>query len=163
MKTLIDDLLAYSKVRTEGKPPVPVGCASAVEAACANLAGQLEEAGAEVTGDELPTVLADPTQLMQVFQNLIMNALKYRSDRPPHVHVSARREGVRWVVSVADNGSGIEPQYLHKIFELGVKSRLVPASKVPGSGSATAAGSGPSPPGWTREPPSSSRCPRRSE
>ncbi len=135
MKTLIDDLLAYSKVRTEGKPPEPVDCSWALEAACGNLGAAFDESGAEVTADELPTVLADPTQLAQVFQNLIGNALKYRSDRPPRIHVRARRDQPDWwAIDVSDNGIGIDTNSLQKIFKLGIQSRLVSASVVPGSG-----------------------------
>jgi light-regulated signal transduction histidine kinase (bacteriophytochrome) len=92
----------------------------------------IEEAGAEVTADGLPAVLADPTQLGQLFQNLVGNALKFRADRPPRVHVRARREGDAWVIAVTDNGIGIEPQYLRRIFGLG--ERLHSASKYPGNG-----------------------------
>jgi len=135
MKTLIDDLLTYSKVRTEGKPLEPVECSWALEAACGNLGSTIEESGAEVISEELPTVSADPTQLAQVFQNLIGNALKYRSTRPPCIRVTARRaERNWWLIEVVDNGIGIEPNSLHKIFKLGIQSRLVSASVVPGSG-----------------------------
>jgi PAS domain S-box-containing protein len=134
MKTLIDDLLVYSKVRTEGKDPVPVSCLEALEWACENLGAAIEETGAEVTAAELPTLLADRTQLAQVLQNLVGNALKYRADRPPQVHVSARPEGSFWAIAVADNGIGIEPQYLHKIFDLGVVSRVDHRKAIPGSG-----------------------------
>src|SRR5437667_2525654 len=90
MRVLIDDLLAYSRVRTQGKEPAPTDCGAALAAACANLQAAIEESGAAVTTDELPSVLADPTQLVQLFQNLIGNALKFRADRPPRIHVSAR-------------------------------------------------------------------------
>jgi PAS domain S-box-containing protein len=132
MRILIDDLLAYSRVRTQGKDPEPTGCAGALAAACANLQAAFEEAGAAVTAGELPTVLADQTQLVQLFQNLIGNALKFRADRPPRLHVSARRLGGSWVIAVRDNGIGIEPQYLERIFGLG--ERLHSAAKFPGHG-----------------------------
>ena len=85
-----------------------------------------------MTADALPTVLADPTQLVQLFQNLIGNALKFRADRPPQIHVSARRESHAWMIAVADNGIGIEPQYLERIFGLG--ERLHSISAYPGNG-----------------------------
>jgi PAS domain S-box-containing protein len=132
MRVLIDDLLAYSRVRTQGKEPAPTGCAEALAAACANLQTAIEESGAEVTADRLPAVLADPTQLVQLFQNLISNALKFRAGRPPRIVVSARRPGDDWAISVADNGIGIEPQYLERIFGLG--ERLHSTSKYPGNG-----------------------------
>jgi two-component system, chemotaxis family, sensor kinase Cph1 len=121
-------------VRTQGKEPVPVACGEAVASACANLHAAIEEAGAEVTADGLPTVLADPTQLVQLFQNLIGNALKFRADdRPSRVAVTARRfDAGWWQVDVADNGIGIETEYLRRIFGLG--ERLHGASKYPGHG-----------------------------
>ena len=88
------------------------GRAGALAGACGNLQAAIEESGGEVTADGLPIVLADATQLAQLFQNLVNNALKFRSDRPPRVHVSARPEGDYWLFAVADNGIGIEPQYL---------------------------------------------------
>lgn len=132
MRILIDDLLTYSRVRTQGKAAAPVACATAMRAACANLQAAIEEGGAEVTADALPLVLADETQLVQLFQNLISNALKFRADRPPRVHVGARREGDRWVLAVAENGLGIESQYLERIFGLG--ERLHSVSRYPGNG-----------------------------
>jgi PAS domain S-box-containing protein len=133
MRVLIDDLLAYSRVQTQGKDPVPVACGEAVEAARANLQAAVEEAGAEVVVGDLPAVLADPTQLAQLFQNLIGNALKFRADdRAPVVRVTAARRGGEWQIDVADNGIGIEPEYLIRIFGLG--ERLHGASKYPGHG-----------------------------
>lgn len=86
-----------------------------------------------MTADDLPAVLADETQLVQLFQNLVANALKFRAEgRPPHVHVSARRDGDRWRLAVADNGIGIEAEYLRRIFGLG--ERLHGISKYPGNG-----------------------------
>ncbi len=124
MAVLIKDLLAYSKFRTEAQAPTPVACQEALNWARDNSRAEIEASGAEITSSELPRVLADRTQLAQVFQNLIGNALKYRADRPPRVHVSARREETKWVIEVTDNGVGIEPQYLTKIFDLGVVSRV---------------------------------------
>jgi len=111
MEKLIEDLLAFSRVRTHGEAPAPTRCAAALETACANNQAAIEESGAEVTADELPTVLVDPTQLAQLFENFVGNALKYRIG-PPRIHISARSEGNSWVIAVADNGIGIEPQYL---------------------------------------------------
>jgi PAS domain S-box-containing protein len=132
MRVLIDDLLAYSRVRTQGKEPAPTDCAAALAAACANLQAAVDESGAAVTGEALPTVLADPTQLVQLFQNLVGNALKFRADRQPRVHVRARMDGGSWVIEVADNGIGIEPQYLERIFGLG--ERLHSVAQYPGNG-----------------------------
>jgi PAS domain S-box-containing protein len=107
MRILIDDLLAYSRVRTQGREPAPTDCAEAVAAACANLHAAIEESGATVTANELPKVLADPTQLVQLFQNLIGNALKFVAGQPPRIHASARRDGIAWIIAIADNGIGI--------------------------------------------------------
>jgi PAS domain S-box-containing protein len=132
MRIQIDDLLAYSRVGSQGKEPAPTECGAAVAAACANLQADIEESGAAVTMDELPLVLADRTQLAQLFQNLLGNALKFRAERSPKVHVSARRDQDAWVVSMQDNGIGIEPQYLERIFGLG--ERLHSISQYPGNG-----------------------------
>jgi PAS domain S-box-containing protein len=135
MEVLINDLLAYSRVGTQGKAPEPAECAVAVGSACAMLQAAIEESGAEVTAGELPVVQADATQLMQLFQNLFANALKFRSDRPPKIHVSARREGGDWLLSVADNGIGIEPKYLEKQEKLfGLGERLHTRRQYPGHG-----------------------------
>ncbi|MCI0701824.1 MAG: ATP-binding protein [Planctomycetia bacterium] len=96
------------------------------------LQAAIEECGARVDCGELPVVLADPTQLAQLFQNLIGNALKFRSEQPPRIRVSARQQGDEWLIEVVDNGIGIEPEYLKRIFGLG--ERLHSASKYPGHG-----------------------------
>jgi light-regulated signal transduction histidine kinase (bacteriophytochrome) len=132
MRVLIDDLLTYSRVGTQGKESVAAECGPAASAACANLEAAIEESKAEVTADPLPTVMADHTQLTQLFQNLIGNALKFRGEQSPRIHVASRRESEHWRISVVDNGIGIEPQYLERIFGLG--ERLHGASKYPGNG-----------------------------
>jgi len=132
MRIQIDDLLAYSRVGSQGKEPAPTESSAAMAAACANLQADIEESGAAVTINELPLVLADRTQLVQLFQNLLGNALKFRAECSPHIHVSARREEDGWVVSIQDNGIGIEPQYLERIFGLG--ERLHSISQYPGNG-----------------------------
>lgn len=136
MTTLIDDLLAFAKVQTAAKELKPVACSEALAAACGDLEERIHETQAEITRGELPTVLADSSQLIQLFQNLISNSLKFRAlDRPPRVHVSARRQGSQWLVEVTDNGIGIEgPKALSKIFLLGVESRQHGRDKYPGSG-----------------------------
>jgi PAS domain S-box-containing protein len=111
MEKLIEDLLVFSRVRTHGEVPASTKCAAALEAARDSNQAAIDECGAEVTADELPTVLADPTQLGQLFENFIGNALKYRIDGP-RIHVSARAEGNSWVITVADNGIGIGPLHL---------------------------------------------------
>jgi light-regulated signal transduction histidine kinase (bacteriophytochrome) len=136
MKTLIDDLFAFSKVRTEGKELAPVYLADALAAARESIEVRIAETGGEITADELPSVIGDLSQLTQLFQNLLSNSLKFRAEnRPPRVHVSAKREGEEWVIKVTDNGIGIEgPKALAKVFKLGVESRQHSREKYPGSG-----------------------------
>jgi light-regulated signal transduction histidine kinase (bacteriophytochrome) len=132
MQTLINDLLAYSRVGTRGKPPKPTDTGAVFEAARANLRMAIEESGAEVTSDALPTVMGDKSQLVQLFQNLVGNAIKFRSEEPPKVHVGAERQGDDWLFSVSDNGIGIEEQYLERIFV--IFQRLHGRTEHPGTG-----------------------------
>jgi len=116
MQILINDLLQYSRVGTRGKPFSPTDMDAVVEAARANLRVAIEESGAEVSADSLPTVMGDQSQLVQLFQNLISNAIKFHGGETPRVHVGAERRGGDWIFSVRDNGIGIEEQYLERIF-----------------------------------------------
>ena len=116
MQTLINDLLAYSRVGTRGRELAPTDTASVFEAARDNLLRAIEESGAEVTSGELPTVMGDETQLVQLFQNLIGNAIKFRGERPVRVHMEAERRDGEWLFSVRDNGIGIDSQYAERIF-----------------------------------------------
>jgi hypothetical protein len=116
MASLIDGLLAYSRVGTHGATLQPTACESVLDGAIANLDAAIRDSAAELTHDRLPTVVADATQLQQVFQNLIANAIKFRNKRPPKVHVSAKRGKREWLISVTDNGIGIDPQYSDRIF-----------------------------------------------
>jgi signal transduction histidine kinase len=132
MQKLIQDLLSYSRVDTQGQAGEPTPVGSVLDYALGNLRAALEESRAEVTRDPLPTVMADERQLLQVFQNLLSNALKFRGEQPPRVHVSAERRGNEWVFSVRDNGIGIDPQYAGRIFV--VFQRLHNISEYPGTG-----------------------------
>ena len=133
MKQLIEDLLAYSRVGTKGKELVPVSLEAPLKRALTNLSAAIQESGAAVTADALPTVDGDEVQLAQVFQNLMGNALKFRSkERAPHIHVGAAEEAGEWHISVADNGIGIEPQYFERIFML--FQRLHAMGEYPGTG-----------------------------
>ena len=132
MQSLITDLLAYSRVGTHAHPFERVECEAVLEEALANLTMAIEESGAVVAHDPLPVVQADGAQLVQLFQNLIGNALKFRADRPPEVRVAARPEGDGWLFSVADNGIGIEPQYFERVFR--VFQRLHTRTRYPGTG-----------------------------
>ncbi len=118
MQSLIQDLLTYSRVETHGQPFEPTESARALDWAVANLEAAIAESGASVTHDALPEVIAEPTQLGQLFQNLVGNAIKYRADAPPAVHVSADRVDESWRFTVADNGMGIAPDDLEHVFEL---------------------------------------------
>jgi PAS domain S-box-containing protein len=121
MQDLIQDLLTYSRAGTSGngKALLKVSSENVLKEALANLQGTIEVSGAVVTHDSLPTLTTDDTQLVQVFQNLVGNAIKYRGAEVPHVHVSATKNGGNeWIFSVRDNGLGIDPQYFDRIFVL---------------------------------------------
>jgi PAS domain S-box-containing protein len=132
MQRLIQDLLTYSRVTTRGIRLVPTDAAAALRDALGNLQAVIQEKGARVTHDELPTVLADATQLVQVFQNLVGNAIKFHGDASPRVHVAATPKDDEWVFTVADNGIGIDPQYFDRIFV--IFQRLHPGHRYPGTG-----------------------------
>lgn len=116
MKALIQDLLAYSRVGTQGVEPTPTEPGEALDRVLRDYQMAIQESGAQVTREPLPRVLADPSQLRQVFQNLIGNALKFSGDAPPEVHVSGDRDGDQVVLSVEDHGIGIDPVYFDRIF-----------------------------------------------
>jgi PAS domain S-box-containing protein len=119
MQGLIRDLLAYSRAGTNGKALREFSSEKALKEALSNLRVTIQESGALVTHDSLPTITSDDTQLVQVFQNLVGNAIKYRSAEVPQVHVSATKNGAKeWIFSVRDNGLGIDPQYFERIFVL---------------------------------------------
>jgi light-regulated signal transduction histidine kinase (bacteriophytochrome) len=132
MRRLINDLLAYSRAGRMAREPEPVSAELSVDSAIASLEVAIEERGAVVTRDPLPHVSGDPTQLAQLFQNLIGNAIKFRSDEPPRVHILARRNGTEWIFSVTDNGIGIDPQYAERIFA--IFQRLHTQGEYPGTG-----------------------------
>ncbi len=118
MQQLIQDLLSFSRVTTKGKELQPTDSRAACDQAIANLRAAISESGTVVTTGSLPTVCADVTQLTQLFQNLIGNAIKYRNECKPEVQVGATPVEDRWVFSVQDNGIGIEPQYFDRIFQM---------------------------------------------
>ena len=134
MQELINDLLAYSRVGSRSLELQAVDTAEMVDQVINDLALAIEDSGAKVTRDQLPSVIADPAQLRQLFQNLMANAVKFRRpDVAPVVHVSARTEDANWSFAVSDNGIGIEPQYLQRIFVL--FQRLHSRAEYPGTGS----------------------------
>ena len=132
MKQLITDLLTYSRVGTHGSQFASTSPEEVLQDAIANLEISLRESGAAVTHDPLPAVLADRSQLLQVFQNLISNGLKFRGAEAPRIHVSARREGPDWLFSVADNGIGIASEHAERIFI--IFQRLHTRLEYPGTG-----------------------------
>ena len=133
MQRLIQDLLAYSRVGTKGSDLLDTSCEEALQQALVNLRGSIEESGALVTHDPLPAVLADEMQLVQLFQNLVGNAIKYQSPGIPRIHISAAMNGEKkWIFSVKDNGLGIDPQYFERIF--GMFQRLHKREEFAGTG-----------------------------
>ncbi|QRN96423.1 PAS domain-containing protein [Archangium violaceum] len=132
MQALINDLLAYSRVGTRGKEPQPVSLEKCAARALSHLRLAQEETGAELTVEPLPWVKGDETQLAQLLQNLVGNALKFRGDKPPRIRVSATRQDDTVTVSVEDNGIGIEPQYYERIFA--IFQRLHGKEEYPGTG-----------------------------
>ena len=139
MQQLINDLLAYSRVGSKGREFESVDCASVLGQTIANLRDRIEETGAIVTNDDLPTTQGDATQLVQLFQNLIGNALKFRGSDAPQVHVSASQQDrpgasqeQEWLISVKDNGIGIDPQFSARIFV--IFQRLHTQAQYPGTG-----------------------------
>jgi PAS domain S-box-containing protein len=153
MESLIKDLLAYAKVNSAVNPFRPVSCNAVLAIALSNLGRAIGESAAVITSDDLPSVTGEETQLIQLFQNLIGNAIKYREDRPPRIHVSARSLGdadvnsrdtishstlrtshskTGWLISISDNGIGIDPAYSERIFE--IFYRLHQGDQYPGTG-----------------------------
>lgn len=118
MQMVIDDLLAYARI--SAAPPVMrvIDLNAALQVARTNLSEAIAASQALISHDELPQLTANPIQMAQLFQNLLGNALKFRGGKAATVHVGARRDGAEWVISVADQGIGIEPQYFERIFKL---------------------------------------------
>ena len=133
MKQLIEDLLAYSRVGTRGKELRVIPAQGALDRALVNLRASVESSDAQITHDALPEVSADDTQLTQLFQNLIGNAIKFRKkDETLRIHIGVRDEKDEWRFSVSDNGIGIERQYFERIFM--VFQRLHTRDEYPGTG-----------------------------
>ncbi|ELZ24444.1 PAS/PAC sensor signal transduction histidine kinase [Haloterrigena salina JCM 13891] len=132
MRKMIDGLLEYSRVETQGEPLEPIDLDEVVDDAIGNLQVRIEETSASIETESLPRVRGDESQLQQVFQNLVSNALEYSGDEPPRVRISADRRGSRWKVSVRDEGIGIDPEDQDRIFE--VFQRLHGRDEHPGTG-----------------------------
>jgi PAS domain S-box-containing protein len=131
MKQLIGDLLAYSRLNGDARPMELAPLDGMVDIALENLRGVIQESGAKITRDLLPDVEVDGAQVAQVFQNLIGNAIKFRGDRAPEIHVGAKRSGPGWTITVRDNGIGIDSKYAERIF---VIFQRLNGQKYPGSG-----------------------------
>ena len=132
MQKLISDLLAFSRVGTRGGAFAPADLNALLREALNNLQASISEAGAKVACDPLPSLPVDATQIRQLFQNLIGNAIKFRSEQAPEIHIGARKENERWLFWVRDNGIGIEPQYAGRIFQ--IFQRLHTRKEYPGTG-----------------------------
>ena len=131
MSRLVEDLLTFAQLSTRPTVLSSHAAQTILETALFNLAAKIKESGAKITYDPLPQVMADQMQIVQVFQNLISNAIKYRSNQPPHIHISAQPDGSNWVFSVRDNGIGFKQEYADRIF--GLFKRLH-GREVPGTG-----------------------------
>jgi signal transduction histidine kinase len=132
MRELIRGLLAYSRISTHGQPFEPTNCQTVIDLVLDNLQVAIRDSSAIVTHDPLPVVLADPTQMTQLLQNLIGNALKFRGERRPEIHIGAQRQADEWLFSVQDNCIGIEPQHTERIFV--IFQRLHNRGAYPGAG-----------------------------
>jgi len=132
MHLLIQDVLTYSRVDSRARPFELVSLRDVYEDSVRLLQASIDDAGGEVSAGELPAVMGDRSQLIQLMQNLIGNGLKYHGEKPPHVHVSAELNGSNWLFSVRDNGIGIASKHLERIFE--IFKRLHDQQEYPGTG-----------------------------
>ena len=132
MQVLIKDLLDYSRVGSTGTSFTPTDCLSALDKAVFNLQIAIKESGAVITHDDLPTVMADSSQLIRLFQNLISNAIKFRGKEAPRIHISVKQKEDEWIFSFKDNGIGIDPKFSDQIFVM--FQRLHTKKEYPGTG-----------------------------
>ncbi|MEV1172414.1 ATP-binding protein [Nonomuraea sp. NPDC049784] len=132
MQLLINDLLDFSRVGRVTGEKTAIDSDAALDSALENLSATIEDTEATVTRDELPKVRANRLQLAQLFQNLIENAIKFRSEEPPRIHIGVSRSGDMWEFSCSDNGIGVEPKYADRIFL--IFQRLHPRDVYPGTG-----------------------------
>jgi len=136
MQVLINDLLTYSRVDTRGESFEPIDSEAAFDQAIANLRVAIEKGEAVITHNPLPPLIADNSQIVQLFQNLLGNAIKFHGKEPPRIHVSARQENNEWVFSFRDNGIGIAPEYFDRVFV--IFQRLHSREEYPGTGTGLA-------------------------
>ena len=118
MKQLIDDLLEYSRITSRAKEFENVKLEVVLNVVITNLSVSIVEYDVNISHDPLPTVFGDQNQLLQVFQNLIINAIKFHGQNPPKIHISAQKDEKEWIFAVADNGIGIDPEHQKQIFEV---------------------------------------------
>lgn len=132
MEALIEDLLAYARIGKGERRPELVDAGAALDEALANLAAEIQGAGARITRDPLPVVPGHPREFVQLFQNLVENAVKFRGEASPQVHVGVQEDPQEWLFSVRDDGIGIDPAHADKVF--GLFERLHGPAEYPGTG-----------------------------
>ena len=132
MQKMVNDLLSYSRVGHRGKSFEPTDCTGILNQALTDLNVAIDENEAVITHDALPVMMGDESQLVQLFQNLIGNGIKFRSKEAPRIHISAQESGNEWIFTVQDNGIGIDPQYNERIFM--IFQRLHGREEYPGTG-----------------------------
>ena len=132
MQNLIQDLLEYSRVTRISGEPESTNCEFILNQVLSTLKLIIKENNATISHDSLPEVMTDFTQMVQAFQNLILNGIKFRSEEAPKIHIAAEKKASEWVFSVQDNGIGIDPQYSERIFE--IFKRLNSRDIYPGTG-----------------------------
>lgn len=132
MQALIDDLLTFSRVGTRGNPFVPTDMKQVIDQVLRDLQLAIADSGTEIVHKSLPTVMADETQMVQLFENLIANAIKFHSARQPRICISAEKKADAWEFAIEDNGIGIDPKFAARIFE--IFQRLHTREEYPGTG-----------------------------
>lgn len=132
MRDMIDGLLQYSRIETQGDPFEPTDLEAVLDDVLADIQFKIEDTDADIRADDLPRVIGDAGQLRQLFQNLLQNAIEYSDDEPSRIHVSADRSGSMWTISVSDDGIGIDPANQDRIFE--VFQRLHSRAEYDGTG-----------------------------
>jgi PAS domain S-box-containing protein len=118
VRKLNRDLRTYSRVETWGSMPEPTDSALVVEHAVEAVSDRMDEYGGQVSWDDLPTIMADPAQMLMLFQNLLGNSIDYRSDESPRIHITAERSGAMWQFAVSDNGIGVAPEDAERVFNI---------------------------------------------
>ena len=132
MQNMVNDLLNFSRVTTCAREPETTNCNFILNQALSNLKLIIKENNATISHGPLPEIIVDPTQLIQVFQNIIMNGIKFHNEESPKIHIYAEEKTNEWTFSVQDNGIGIEPQHFERIFEY--FKRLHKREEYPGTG-----------------------------